>query len=135
MSVDSSLLLSLFDCSLFVPVTPFETILDTRRSLELETKTTETTTWKKTLIGVDTMRDETSLSEVIPRRIAPPSERGRGDDWFILFDAIREKPLFVPPGTFRCQRQQMHTTKAHSVQSWLIICIVADTLPLALNIK
>lgn len=114
MSVDSSLLLSLFDCSLFVPVTPFEIILDTRKSLEVETKTTETTTWKKTLIGVDTMRDETSLSEVIPRRIAPPSERGRGDDWFILFDAIREKPLFVPPGTFCCQRRNAHNQNTFS---------------------
>lgn len=96
-----------------MPVTPFEIILDTRKSLVVETETTETTTWKKTLIGDDSMQDETRLSEIIPRQIAPTSERGRGDDWFILFDAIREKPLFVPPGTFCCQR---HTTKTHSVQ-------------------
>lgn len=87
-----------------MPVTPFEIILDMRKSLEVEVKTTETTTWKKTIIGVDSRQDETRLSEIRSRQIAPPSER-EGDDWFLLFDIIREKPLVVPPGTFHSQRR------------------------------
>lgn len=88
---------------LFVPVTPFEIILDMRKSLEVEVKTTETTTWKETIIGVDSRQDETRLSEIRSRQIAPPSEREGGDDWFLLLDVIREKPLVVPPGTFHSQ--------------------------------
>lgn len=85
-----------------MPVTPVKIIPDMRKSFEIEVKTTETTTLKKTIIIVDSRQDETRPSEI--SQIAPPSEREGGDDWFILFDIIREKPLVVPPGTFHCQR-------------------------------
>lgn len=80
-----------------MPVTPVESIPDMRKTLEVEVKTTETTTWKKMIIGVDSRQDETRLSEIKPSRISPPSEREGGDDWFALFDIIREK-LIVPSG-------------------------------------
>ncbi|XP_036930180.1 titin-like isoform X4 [Acanthopagrus latus] len=79
------------------PVTPVKIIPDMRKSFEIEVKTTETTTLKKTMIIVDSRQDETRPSEIRPSQIAPPSEREGGDDWFLLFDIIREKPLVVPP--------------------------------------
>lgn len=87
-----------------MPVTPVKIIPDMRKSFEIEVKTTETTTLKKTMIIVDSRQDETRPSEIRPSQIAPPSEREGGDDWFLLFDIIREKPIVVPPGTFHCQR-------------------------------
>lgn len=89
-----------FESCLFVSATPFEIIPDMRKSFEVKMKTTETTTWKKMIIGVDSRQDETCLPEIRPSQIAWPSEREGGDDWFVLFDVIREKPLVVPPGTF-----------------------------------
>ncbi len=71
-----------------------------RKTLEAEVKTTETTTWKKMVISVDRWQDETRLSEIRPGRIAPPSEREGGDDWFTLFDIIRERPIVIPSGIF-----------------------------------
>ncbi|XP_070690933.1 uncharacterized protein [Pempheris klunzingeri] len=76
-------------------VTPVEIIPDMRRTLEVEAKMTETTTWKKEIIGVDSRQDETHLSKI--SQIAPPSEREGGDDWFVLFDIIHEKPAVIPP--------------------------------------
>lgn len=94
-----------------MPVTPVKIIPDMRKRLEVEVKTTEITTWKKTIIGVDSRQDETRLSEIRPRQIAPPSEREGGDDWFVLFDIIREKPVVIPPGTFHWQRVCIHSAK------------------------
>ncbi|XP_031154802.2 uncharacterized protein LOC116049367 isoform X6 [Sander lucioperca] len=37
------------------------------------------------------------LSEIRTGKIALSSEREGGDDWFALFDIIREKPVFIPP--------------------------------------
>ncbi|XP_027142935.1 titin isoform X9 [Larimichthys crocea] len=76
------------------PVTPVEIIPDVRKA---EVKTTETTTWKKMIIGADSKQDETRLSQIRPGKFAPPSEREGGDDWFILFDIIRDKPVVVVP--------------------------------------
>ncbi|KAE8288678.1 Protein 4.1 [Larimichthys crocea] len=35
--------------------------------------------------------------KIRPGKFAPPSEREGGDDWFILFDIIRDKPVVVVP--------------------------------------
>ncbi|XP_039973220.1 uncharacterized protein LOC120783904 isoform X3 [Xiphias gladius] len=72
-------------------------IPDMRKTFEVEVTTTETSTWKKRIIGVASRQDERRLSEIRPIQTAPPSERGGGDDWFVLFDIIREKPVVIPP--------------------------------------
>ncbi|KAG7242152.1 hypothetical protein INR49_024198, partial [Caranx melampygus] len=77
-------------------VTPFEIVRGTRKTSEVEVKTTETRTWEKTIIGVDRRQDETRFSDMRQIQIAPPSEREGGDEWFVLFDIIREKPVVVP---------------------------------------
>ncbi|XP_051813077.1 uncharacterized protein LOC110969054 isoform X3 [Acanthochromis polyacanthus] len=78
-------------------VTPVKIILDVKKTLEAEVTTTETRMWKETIIGLDSRQDEARLSEIRPSQIVPLSERQGGDDWFILFDMIREKPVVVPP--------------------------------------
>ncbi|KAM3614095.1 uncharacterized protein V6R79_010151 [Siganus canaliculatus] len=78
---------------------PVEIITDVRKPFEPEVKTTETTVWKETIISAESRQDETRLSEIRPRQTAPPSEREGGDDWFILFNIIREQPVIVPPVT------------------------------------
>ncbi|XP_034553554.1 titin-like [Notolabrus celidotus] len=78
-------------------VTPVKIVLDVRELLEVEVKTTETTTWKKTIISVESRQDETRPSEIRPSQMALSTEREGGDDWFVLFDGIREKPVFIPP--------------------------------------
>lgn len=88
--------------SLFVSVAPAEITPDMRKLHEFEAKTTETIAWKRTVIGTDSRRDETRLTEIRP--ISAPLERGGGDDWFVWFDAIREKPVVAPPGTFPHQK-------------------------------
>lgn len=89
---------------LLTPVAPAEIVLDERKTFEVEVTTTETRTWKKKIIGVDSRQDETRSSEIKRIQMAPLSERGGGDDWFVLFDIVREKPLVVPPGTSYYQR-------------------------------
>ncbi|XP_068999115.1 uncharacterized protein [Embiotoca jacksoni] len=74
-----------------------EISLDMKKPFEVEVTTTETTTPKKVITGVDRRQERTSLAENRQRLIAPLAERGGGDDWFILFDAIPEKPVFMPP--------------------------------------
>ncbi|XP_027142934.1 titin isoform X8 [Larimichthys crocea] len=86
------------------PVTPVEIIPDVRKA---EVKTTETTTWKKMIIGADSKQDETRLSQIRPGKFAPPSEREGGDDWFILFDIIRDKPVVVVPPVAVPERIQL----------------------------
>ncbi|XP_075964987.1 uncharacterized protein LOC142969175 isoform X5 [Anarhichas minor] len=79
--------------------TPVEIIPDVRKTFEVEVTTAETRTWEKMIIGVDGRQDETRLSEIRTSQIASPSERGGGgggDDWFALFDIIREKPVVRP---------------------------------------
>ncbi|XP_039662866.1 titin-like isoform X8 [Perca fluviatilis] len=78
-------------------VTPVEIIPDMSKMFKVEVTTTETRTWKKMIIGVDSRQDVTHLSEIRTGKIALPSEREGGDDWFALFDDIREKPVFIPP--------------------------------------
>ncbi|XP_074539406.1 uncharacterized protein LOC141800641 isoform X1 [Halichoeres trimaculatus] len=78
-------------------VTPDKIVLDVRESMKVEVKTTETTTWKTDIISVISRQDETRLTEIRPSKMATPSEREGGDDWFVLFDSIREKPVFIPP--------------------------------------
>lgn len=92
-----------------MPATPFEIIPDMRKSFEVKMKeTTETTTWKKVIIGVDSRQDETRLPEIRPSRTAPPSEREGGN-------VIREKPLVVPAGTLSLQKG-LHTLYYNRVQ-------------------
>lgn len=81
-------------------VTPVEITSDMRKTFEAEVTTTETRTWKKMIIGVDSRQEETRLSEIRPIQTAPLSEREGEDDWFVLFDIAREKPVFIPSGTF-----------------------------------
>ena len=95
--------LNSLDVHLFVPVSPVEIILDVRKTFEVEVTTTE-----KMIIGVDSRQDETRLSEIRPIQAAPPSEREGGDDWFVLVDIVREKPVFKPPGTSYRQRVCIH---------------------------
>ncbi|XP_045901683.1 uncharacterized protein LOC123968783 isoform X4 [Micropterus dolomieu] len=77
-------------------VIPFEIIPDVQKMFEAEVTPTETRIWKK-IIGAESRQDETRLSEIRPSQTAPPSERGGGDDWFVMFDVIREKPVVIPP--------------------------------------
>ncbi|CAK6960485.1 uncharacterized protein LOC128367095 [Scomber scombrus] len=72
-------------------------IPEMRKTFEVEVTTTETRTWKKMIIGVDSRQDEARLSEIRPSPMAPSSEREGGYDWFILFDIIREKTVVIPP--------------------------------------
>ncbi len=104
-----------------MPVTPVKTVPVVRKSFEVEVKTTETTVWKKTIIGVNSRQDETRLSEIRLSQTTAPSEREGGDDWFVLFDVIREKPVVVPPGIFLCQRVCILFCKKFSnvVNNWL----------------
>ncbi|XP_034731208.1 uncharacterized protein LOC117946871 isoform X14 [Etheostoma cragini] len=81
---------------LLPPVTPVEIIPDMSKMFKGEVTTTETRTWKKMIIGVNSLQDVTNLSEIRTGKIAMPSEREGGDDWFALFDIIREKPGFIP---------------------------------------
>lgn len=74
-----------------------------RKTIETEVTLTETKTWKKVTIGVDRKQDEARLSEIRPRPITEPPEREGGDDWFVLFDAIRDKSVVVPQGRFQSQ--------------------------------
>uniref|UniRef100_A0A3Q3IH89 SAB domain-containing protein n=1 Tax=Monopterus albus TaxID=43700 RepID=A0A3Q3IH89_MONAL len=78
-------------------VTPLAIIPDMKKTSMAEVTTTETRMWKKMIIGVDSRQDETRLSEIRPIQIAPLAEREGGDDWFVLFDVIREKPVVIPP--------------------------------------
>ncbi|XP_020492996.2 uncharacterized protein [Labrus bergylta] len=78
-------------------VSPVEIVPDMRKLSEVEVKTTETTTWKEMIIGVETRQVETRLSEIRTSQAALLSEREGGDDWFGLFDIVREKPFVIPP--------------------------------------
>ncbi|XP_071372176.1 uncharacterized protein [Centroberyx affinis] len=79
------------------PVAPVELIQDVSKTFVVDVMTTETRTWKKVIIGADSGQDETRLSEIKRVQMAPPSEREEGDDWFVVFDIIREKPVVIPP--------------------------------------
>lgn len=81
-----------------MPVVPVKTVEDVSKTFVAEVTTTETRTWKSMIISVDSRQEETRRSETKMVQIAPLSERE--DDWFALFDIIREKPVVVPPGTF-----------------------------------
>ncbi|XP_042281134.1 titin-like isoform X2 [Thunnus maccoyii] len=76
-------------------VATVEIIPEMRETFEVEVTTTETRTWKKMIIGAESRQEEVHLSEMRPSPIAPPPERE--DDWFVLCDIIREKPVFIPP--------------------------------------
>lgn len=83
-----------------------EIIPKMKKTFETEVTTIETKTWKKTIIGVDSRQDVTRASKIRPSQTI--SEREGGDDWFVLFDSIREKPVLIPRGTFYCQRACIH---------------------------
>lgn len=94
-----------------LPVAAVKIIPEMRKTFEVEVTTTETRTWKKTIIGVDSRQDEARLSEIRPSPMAPSSEREGGDDWFMLFDIIREKTVVIPPGTVHYQKVSIHSDK------------------------
>lgn len=75
-----------------------EIITNVRESFEVE-MTTET---RKKIIGVDSKRDETCPAGIRPSQSALAAQREFEDNWFEWFDAIREKPVVVPPGTCAC---------------------------------
>lgn len=69
-----------------------------KRSFEVETKTTKTAT-RTTIISMDSMQDESCLSEIGPSQAASVSQRDLEDDWFILFNVIPQEAVVMPPGT------------------------------------
>ncbi|TNN02458.1 hypothetical protein fugu_009945 [Takifugu bimaculatus] len=77
------------------PAGTSEIITNVRESFEVE-MTTETATWTK-IIGVDSKRDETCPAGIRPSQAAVTAQREFEEDWFKWFDAIREKPVVVPP--------------------------------------
>ncbi|XP_061919110.1 uncharacterized protein LOC133660052 isoform X2 [Entelurus aequoreus] len=77
------------------PVTPVEITLAMRKTFKTEVLTTESTTWEKMIIGGESRRGETCLSEMTLSAVVPASGR-EGDDWFLLFDIIPEKTTAVP---------------------------------------
>ncbi|XP_072769105.1 uncharacterized protein [Nerophis lumbriciformis] len=77
------------------PVTPVEITLALRKTFKTEVLTTESRTWEKTIIGGESRRDETCLSEMTLSAVVPASGM-EGDDWFLLFDIIPEKTTAVP---------------------------------------
>ena len=97
-----------FSHALFVPVAPVELIRDVKKAFEAEVTTTETRTYKQTIISADRTQDGTRLSEIRPSQVTSLSEREGEDDWFVLFDVTREKPAVAPPGTRSCQRARAH---------------------------
>ncbi|KAM4581075.1 uncharacterized protein PAE49_005741 isoform 3-T4 [Odontesthes bonariensis] len=72
---------------------PVEVIRDVKKAFVAEVTTTETRTYKETIISVD----RTRLSEIRPSQATSLSEREGEDDWFALFDVTREKPAVAPP--------------------------------------
>ncbi|XP_076016727.1 uncharacterized protein LOC143008737 isoform X3 [Genypterus blacodes] len=79
------------------PVVPVKIVPDMRKTFEAKATTAETRTWQKMIIGMESRQDETRLSEIRLSQIVPATERGSGDDWYLLFDVIRKKPVFIPP--------------------------------------
>ncbi|KAM4601150.1 uncharacterized protein ACJ7VT_020965 isoform 2-T2 [Polymixia lowei] len=80
------------------PVAPVEIIPGVSKTSLVKVTTIETRTeWKKVIIVGDSRQEETRLSEFKLVQAAPPSEREEGDDWFVLFEAVREKPVIIPP--------------------------------------
>ncbi|XP_028280977.1 uncharacterized protein LOC114448296 isoform X4 [Parambassis ranga] len=81
--------------AVIIPTVPrVEIIPKMKKTFETEVTTIETKTWKKTIIGVNSRQDMTRVSEIRPSQTI--SEREGGDDWFVLFDSIREKPVLIP---------------------------------------
>ncbi|KAL6109075.1 uncharacterized protein ACO6RY_12286 [Pungitius sinensis] len=79
-------------------VASVEIIPDMRKSFEVEVTSTESVTWQKMIIGGDSRLDETRPSGIGTRQVASLSERGGGgDDWFVLFDTLRQRPVVIPP--------------------------------------
>ena len=78
-------------------VVPEERVQASRAATEtvsvVETVTIERRTQKKVHIV-----DESFQTESPPVQRSPPSERREGDDWFVLFEAVRDQPTVVPPG-------------------------------------
>ncbi|XP_062421474.1 uncharacterized protein LOC119198074 isoform X3 [Pungitius pungitius] len=79
-------------------VASVEIIPDMRKSFEVEVTSTESVTWQKMIIGGDSRHDETRPSGIGSSQVASLSERGGGgDDWFVLFDTLRQRPVVIPP--------------------------------------
>ncbi|KAM9309479.1 uncharacterized protein KZ484_025542 isoform 3-T5 [Pholidichthys leucotaenia] len=78
-------------------VAPVGIVPNVRKMVEVKVTAAETRRREEMIIGVDSRQDRTRQAEIKPSPTAAPSEREGGDDWFVLFDAIREKPVIVPP--------------------------------------
>ena len=62
--------------------------------MEERTLVIEETGWKEERVPVESYQPE-----VVVVQRPPPVERGEGDDWFVLFEAIREEHPTIPKGT------------------------------------
>ncbi|RVE62518.1 hypothetical protein OJAV_G00158110 [Oryzias javanicus] len=72
--------------------TPRKMIPEIKETLELEV-TRETRTYKKTVIGVESRQDRTSVAEIRQSQMPQQPESEGEDDWFVLFHAAREALL------------------------------------------
>lgn len=73
---------------------------DMRKTVEVEVTSAESVTWQKMIIGGDSRHDETRSTEIGTSQVASLWERrAGGDDWFVLFDVLRERPVVIAPGT------------------------------------
>lgn len=73
---------------------------DMRKTVEVEVTSAESVTWQKMIIGGDSRHDATRSTEIGTSQVASLWERrAGGDDWFVLFDVLHERPVVIPPGT------------------------------------
>nr|XP_040021534.1 uncharacterized protein LOC120810753 isoform X7 [Gasterosteus aculeatus aculeatus] len=71
---------------------------DMRKTVEVEVTSAESVTWQKMIIGGDSRHDETRSTEIGTSQVASLWERrAGGDDWFVLFDVLRERPVVIAP--------------------------------------
>ncbi|KAM8868819.1 uncharacterized protein AB9W97_016473 isoform 7-T9 [Spinachia spinachia] len=76
-------------------VAPVEIIPGMRKTFAVEVTSAESVAWQKVIIGGgDSRHDGTRPSEIGTSQVA--SLAGE-DDWFLLFDILRETPVVIPP--------------------------------------
>ncbi|XP_067093386.1 titin-like [Osmerus mordax] len=78
------------------PVVPEERVQASRVVTEI-VSVVEMVTIEKRIQKKVQIVDESFQTESLPVQRSPPSERREGDDWFVLFEAVRDEPSVVPP--------------------------------------